>query len=124
MKIVEIFPDCGAEPIWLACIPSGFHPDAVRIVVCDDNPPIDFPRYGLHIACRETNVDGVAHLHGLHRGPDAEACGISLAQNRDAFCVNHKTCPLRLLAVEELFYPLVIDELCASESAMHPHGYN
>ena len=124
MVIIEIFPDCAGNPIRLLCAGGSLLADCTFIAVGNDYASLDVPRYFLHIRCRETHVDGVLHLHGLHNGTDTEGGGISLAENRDAFCINHERCPLRLLTVEELLFPLFSNQLTPNQTPVQSHRYN
>ena len=124
MKVVEIFTGCFTQPIRLLCVASSLFPDTIRIVVSDDDAPRDTPRYVLQIPCREAHMKGIAHLHSLHDGPDAEGGGIPLAEDGESLCIHHERCPLRLLTVEELLVPFAIDELTADQPATDTHRYH
>ena len=124
MVVIEIFPDCVADPIRLACVFGRGLSDMVGVVVCNDDPPADAIRYLLYVKCGEANIDAIAELYSLHYGPDGEGRGETLAKHRDAFCVHDEGCALCALSVKELLFPLLVDELRPYKSAVQSHRYN
>jgi len=91
------------------CITGGGFSNRVWVFVCNDKTPLDAQRYFLHVACAETDVDFVPHLHSFHGGADAKSSCKPFAENGYSTCINHESCPLALLTLKELFSPLFID---------------
>jgi hypothetical protein len=121
LKIVEILPGCGREPIWVTCQPSGAFPGAVRVMVSHDKPPFEAPCYQLQIPCREADVNLVAELYRLECGADREGRRKPFAEDVDTACVECEGCALRDLTLEEAFFPLFGDELAPNKSVVNPH---
>lgn len=124
VKIVEITTDCGWQKVRLAYLPSGLLPYAGRVVVCDDDAPIEGPTYFLHVSCRESHMDSVAHLYGLHNGTDRQGRGETLAEDINPLCVDCEKCALRDLTIQELLFPLAAYELATDQPARPSHRYN
>ena len=122
--IIKIEAGSIADPIWLACGPSGVLPNRIKIIVADDNPAPDLPSYVLHIASGKAAINRVADLYELHSGTDREGGGKTLAEYWDALGVHHKRSSLGRLTLEELLFPLVIDDLTANELPIGPHWYH
>ena len=121
MKIIEILPDCGRDPMWVAAVPSSDQPGLMRIVVSDDEPPFDAPRYVLEVSCRKADVNLVSKLYRLHRGTNTQPGCKPFDEDWESSCVKGKRCPLRDLSVEEAFFPLVIDELYSEKPRSNSH---
>lgn len=122
--IVEVVPDCGADPVRLACGQSGIFSHAVWVMVSDDDAPADAPRYFLNVSCREANIDRISQLYSFHGGSDREGSSIPLAEDRDSLCVHNERCALSRLTLQELFYPLVTYELGPYKVSVDSHRHN
>ena len=121
MVIVEIIPNCVGEPIRFACVLGDTLSDTAGIIISYDDAIGDMPRYLLHISCRKADIDFVSDLISPHYRLNGKPCGQTLAENRKAFCVKGKSCPLRNLTIEELLLPITINELAAYKFAIKPH---
>ena len=113
-----------ADPIWLACGPSSIYPNRIKIIVADADPAPDLPCYVLHIAGGKAAIDRVADLYELHSGFDRDGGGVTLAEYWNSLGVNYKRSPLGRLTLEELLFPLIIDELTSYDLPIGPHGYH
>jgi hypothetical protein len=124
MIIVEVIPDCFGQPIRLACIFGRLLSDTVGVIVSNDDPIPDCPRYVLQITCAKANIDRIADIASLHTFPNRNGSRITLAKYRDSFCVHAEGCAFGRLTMQELLIPLMVDELNPHQSVIHPHGYN
>ena len=69
-------------------------------------------------------MDGVSDFYRLHSRTNGERGGIALDEDGDPFCVHRKGCALRNLTTQELFFPLIVDELTPYKTAIDPHRDN
>lgn len=122
--VIEVVPNCGGEPVRFAYLKGKSLTGSAGVIVRDDDPPDDAPRYFLHVPCRKTAVDRIAHIYGLHDGAYGEGGRVTLAENGDAFCIDDEGCAFRGLSIEELFFPLCAYHLTTNESARPPHRDN
>jgi len=124
MVVIKILPSCWGDPIRLLCL-FGHHLSNTTAIVISDNQPLpDVPCYELHVVCGEADVDRIREIHFGHDIPDTEASGIPFAEYCSASCPNRKSCPLARLTMQELFVPLMVDELASHHRALYPHGNN
>jgi hypothetical protein len=124
MVVIKIFTDCITKPIRFACIFGDSFSDTRGVVVSDNDPIPDVPTYLFHVGCGKANMDGITHFIGSHYGLDRESRSKPLAQDGNPLCIHGKSCPLGGLTIQELFIPLVIDELASHYSSLPPHGNN
>ena len=122
--VIKIEAGSIADPIWLACGPCSDFPNRIKIIVANDNPSPDVPSYVLHIAGGKTAIDRVADLYELHSGADRESRGKTLNEYWHSLGVHYKRSTLGRLTLEELLFPLFIDELTSDQLAVGPHGYH
>lgn len=124
VKVVEVFPDCGGDPVRFGYLTSRFLPGGVVVVIGDDDAPDDVPRYFLHVSCRKAYMDTVAHIYRLHNGSDGQSSRVTLAEDGNTFCVHGERCPLRDLTIQELLFPLAAYELATDKPARLTHRYH
>ena len=124
VKIVEILPDCGADPVRLACFPSDNFTSLAGIIISNDDPLPESLCYRLHVGCAKADLDIVRDVAGLHYVPNGEASRKTLAKNRETACIHGEDCPLGGLTVEELLIPITVDELTADQSSADVEWYN
>jgi hypothetical protein len=124
MIVIEIIPDCFGQPIRLTCFLGGFLPDTVGIIIGNNEPTPDCPRYVLHVACTKAHIDSVLDIAGFHALPDRQGGRVTLAKHRDSFCVDAERCTFGRLTMQELLIPLVIDELNSYYPPIDPHRDN
>jgi hypothetical protein len=124
MEIIEVFTDCIAHPIRFIARSGGQFSDSIEIAVCDDNPAFNLPRYFLKIPCGKANVDAIPHLQRLQCRANRQTSSVSLYKNRQAICIHYESCTFRRLTMQELFIPLVIDELHPDKPKIPAHWYN
>ncbi len=124
MVVVEILPDCWGDPILLACVPRGSFAHSIGVVIRNDDAVREAPRYFLHVRCRETDTNRIRELYRIHSGLDTEGGGITLAKNCDPLCTHIEGCAFANLSIEELLYPLFVDELHPYKIAITAHGDN
>jgi hypothetical protein len=124
MIVIEIVPDCFGDPIRLACFFGRRFSDTVGIVIGNNEPLPNCPRYVLHVACTKAHIDSVLDIACLHALPDRQGGRVTLAKHRDSFCVDAEGCTFGRLTMQELLIPLVVDELDTHQPVVHPHGYN
>ena len=121
MVIIEILPDCLGDPIRLACFFGSSFSDTVGIIVSNDDPLPDVPRYELHVACGEANINTIRNIHLFHNVSDGDPCGIPLAKYRSPLCINRESCSFACLSMQELLVPLVINELATYQGFATSH---
>ena len=121
MKVIEIFTDCITEPIRLACFPSHNLTRLSGVIVSDNQPIPECPTYELHVSCTKANVDTILDIASFQDLPHGKGGRITLAEYRKPFCVKGEDCPLSNLPIQELFIPIVIDELATNEPLVDTH---
>ena len=121
MKIVEVLPGCSRDPVWVTAVSSSDQPGVMRIVVSNDDPPFDAPRYQFQVSCRKADVKLVSDLYRLHCGSDAQSSCKPFAENVDSTCIKGEGCALCNLSLEEAFFPLVVYELASNKTAPQSH---
>jgi hypothetical protein len=121
MIIIEIIPDCLGDPIRFACRFGNTFANTTGVIVSHDDPIGDATRYLLHISCTEAHINRVSDFVCSHDSLNRKPSSQTLAENRSAFCINAERCPLSGLSVEELLFPLAIDQLAADYFSIPPH---
>ncbi len=121
MVVIEVVAECVRKPIKLLGLFGDDFPGMVRIVVCNDDPPVDTRRYVLQVACRKAHINCVADSHGLQSCTDAESGGETFTEHWQPPCAKSKDCSFGRLTLQELLLPFVTDELSTSESRPQSH---